>query len=174
MLLVAARAGTVSLDDAGHCYHCAEPVEPDAPREESRDRIRRAKMPIYEYQCEECGPFTRTRAMSMSAEPANCPGCNCAAARAFLTPPRVMGMDRARRSARSGRPARRRWWRGARGRRGAREAWEAPHGNEGRFTRAPGRRNHFRRRPPGARAKRGAAKLLTYLLIALGTFFLIT
>ena len=50
-------------------------------------------MPIYEYLCEDCGPFTEMRAMARSAEPAACPGCDCKADRAFLTAPRVLGMD---------------------------------------------------------------------------------
>ncbi|MEO5768866.1 MAG: zinc ribbon domain-containing protein [Polyangia bacterium] len=38
-------------------------------------------MPIYEYQCDSCGPFAASRLMSSSALPAPCPECGAAAAR---------------------------------------------------------------------------------------------
>ncbi|MGQ9369380.1 FmdB family zinc ribbon protein [Azospirillum sp. ST 5-10] len=44
-------------------------------------------MPMYEYLCAHCGPFSDLRPMSRSAEPAPCPGCGAEAPRAILTAP---------------------------------------------------------------------------------------
>lgn len=40
-------------------------------------------MPIYEYDCEECGPFTKMRNFDHSSEPANCPECGASSPRIF-------------------------------------------------------------------------------------------
>ncbi|WP_088345694.1 MULTISPECIES: FmdB family zinc ribbon protein [Rhodomicrobium] len=56
-------------------------------------------MPVYDYDCAHCGPFTATQQMARSAEPLACPECGEAAPRAFFTAPAVAGMDAGRRSA---------------------------------------------------------------------------
>ncbi len=56
-------------------------------------------MPIYDYDCESCGPFREMRPMSQSAEPCPCPVCATPAPRAFLTMPALFTMDSGRRSA---------------------------------------------------------------------------
>lgn len=38
-------------------------------------------MPIYEYQCPDCGPFSAWRSMAASAGPAACPTCQLPAER---------------------------------------------------------------------------------------------
>ena len=38
-------------------------------------------MPLYEYDCLDCGPFTLWRAMAESSAPAPCQSCNAPAAR---------------------------------------------------------------------------------------------
>ena len=49
-------------------------------------------MPLYDYSCEECGPFTELRSMSRSSEPMPCPTCGKAAGRT-LTAPFIADMD---------------------------------------------------------------------------------
>jgi putative FmdB family regulatory protein len=44
-------------------------------------------MPTYEYQCEECGPFTQMRPMAECELPSQCPGCGREAPRVILTAP---------------------------------------------------------------------------------------
>ncbi len=43
-------------------------------------------MPLYDYDCEECGPFTEFRSMSRSADPMPCPTCGTAAERTLTAP----------------------------------------------------------------------------------------
>lgn len=50
-------------------------------------------MPVYDYQCPSCGPFTAFRAMVDYAKPADCDVCGDAAPRAILTAPALAGMD---------------------------------------------------------------------------------
>lgn len=45
-------------------------------------------MPIYEYLCNECGPFTDMRPMAECDEPNICPECGDEAPRVLLTAPR--------------------------------------------------------------------------------------
>lgn len=52
-------------------------------------------MPVYDYQCPECGVFTVSRPMSAYRDPCACPDCGKEAARVFLTSPAVGGQDRA-------------------------------------------------------------------------------
>ena len=40
-------------------------------------------MPVYEYSCEECGPFTKLRGFDQSGEPANCPDCGALSPKVF-------------------------------------------------------------------------------------------
>jgi len=56
-------------------------------------------MPVYDYQCDACGPFVETRPMAECEEPCPCPGCGAAAARAYLTAPRLGTMSSERRAA---------------------------------------------------------------------------
>jgi putative FmdB family regulatory protein len=36
-------------------------------------------MPLYDYQCAQCGPFTELRPMAECEAPSACPGCGCCA-----------------------------------------------------------------------------------------------
>ena len=56
-------------------------------------------MPVYDYACAECGPFTVMRPMAECDAPHPCPGCGGTAARAWLTAPRLGAMSSARRAA---------------------------------------------------------------------------
>ncbi len=49
-------------------------------------------MPLYDYDCHECGPFTGWGSMSRSSEPMACPNCGKAAPR-ILTAPFIADMD---------------------------------------------------------------------------------
>ena len=40
-------------------------------------------MPVYEYNCGECGPFTKMRGLDQSSAPANCPECGAASPKIF-------------------------------------------------------------------------------------------
>jgi len=40
-------------------------------------------MPVYEYNCEECGPFTKLRGLDQSSQPANCPECGASSPKIF-------------------------------------------------------------------------------------------
>ena len=40
-------------------------------------------MPVYEYNCEECGPFTKLRGLDQSSAPANCPECGTSSPKIF-------------------------------------------------------------------------------------------
>jgi putative FmdB family regulatory protein len=51
-------------------------------------------MPVYEYLCAECGPFSEIRPMAESGLPLDCPHCGEEAPRAILTAPRLGGMSR--------------------------------------------------------------------------------
>jgi len=56
-------------------------------------------MPVYDYLCSDCGPFTVMRPMAECEEPHDCPECSRSAPRAFLTAPHFATMDGARRKA---------------------------------------------------------------------------
>lgn len=49
-------------------------------------------MPVYEYLCEACGPFTELRPMAQCEDPSDCPACGDSAPRVILTAPRLAGM----------------------------------------------------------------------------------
>ena len=55
-------------------------------------------MPIYDYDCQVCGPFTAMRPMAEFRDPSACPSCGAGASRASLSAPGIPGMDPARRS----------------------------------------------------------------------------
>jgi putative FmdB family regulatory protein len=44
-------------------------------------------MPVYDYECKDCGPFTFMRPMAECDRPARCPECGGKAPRAFLNAP---------------------------------------------------------------------------------------
>lgn len=56
-------------------------------------------MPIYDYDCESCGPFRETRPMAKSDEPCECPECGEPSSRAFFVMPAFACMDVSKRSA---------------------------------------------------------------------------
>ncbi len=51
-------------------------------------------MPVYDYLCSECGPFTEMRPMMECDAPQSCPECSALAPRAFLTAPYFATMSR--------------------------------------------------------------------------------
>ncbi len=58
-------------------------------------------MPIYEYLCSECGPFTAMRPMAECDLPSGCPICGTSAPRVILTAPHCSTMPAATRLAHS-------------------------------------------------------------------------
>ncbi|HEY1944087.1 MAG TPA: zinc ribbon domain-containing protein [Roseiarcus sp.] len=56
-------------------------------------------MPVYDYLCDECGPFTEVRPMSEFDSPCECPSCAIAAPRVILTAPHFACMPAATRNA---------------------------------------------------------------------------
>lgn len=57
-------------------------------------------MPLYEFVCENCGPFEERRPYSASSSPARCPRCQSPARRSF-TPPYLYRTSRPYRQARA-------------------------------------------------------------------------
>ena len=56
-------------------------------------------MPVYDYECGDCGFFTEMRGMSLCDSPCDCPICGTPSPRAFLTMPAMLKMDGAKRKA---------------------------------------------------------------------------
>ena len=56
-------------------------------------------MPVYDYLCGRCGPFTEMRPMAECDLPSDCPDCGRQAPRAFLTAPYFSAMSAERRRA---------------------------------------------------------------------------
>jgi putative FmdB family regulatory protein len=56
-------------------------------------------MPVYDYQCARCGPFTEMRPMSDCDRAQPCPRCARRSPRAFLTAPYCADMSAERRRA---------------------------------------------------------------------------
>ena len=50
-------------------------------------------MPVYEYLCSDCGPFTDIRPMADYEQPSDCPECGRSAPRVILTAPRFSAMS---------------------------------------------------------------------------------
>ena len=50
-------------------------------------------MPVYDYQCPSCGPFSAIRAMADYAQPSPCDGCGEPAPRAVGSAPAIAGMN---------------------------------------------------------------------------------
>ena len=49
-------------------------------------------MPVYEYLCNDCGPFTDMRPMAECDAPQDCPRCEIEAPRVILTAPNFFCM----------------------------------------------------------------------------------
>src|ERR1700743_28320 len=56
-------------------------------------------MPVYEYLCDDCGPFKDMRPMSECDEPQDCPQCAGLSPRAILTAPNFFCMPSDKRKA---------------------------------------------------------------------------
>jgi putative FmdB family regulatory protein len=56
-------------------------------------------MPMYDYDCDRCGPFTALRPMAEFEAPCACPHCEAMAPRVMLTAPAIATMPGARRHA---------------------------------------------------------------------------
>jgi putative FmdB family regulatory protein len=56
-------------------------------------------MPVYEYLCDSCGPFTDMRPMAECELPQDCPDCGTVAPRVILTAPNYFGMTAERKLA---------------------------------------------------------------------------
>lgn len=48
-------------------------------------------MPIYDYACDACGPFTALRPMALFRDPCACPECGGGAARIVVSAPALIG-----------------------------------------------------------------------------------
>ena len=56
-------------------------------------------MPVYEYLCDDCGPFTDMRPMAECDAPQDCPRCESESPRVILTAPNFFCMPSDRRKA---------------------------------------------------------------------------
>jgi putative FmdB family regulatory protein len=56
-------------------------------------------MPVYEYLCNDCGPFTDIRPMAEYEEPQDCPTCASVSPRVILTAPQFSCMPASQRKA---------------------------------------------------------------------------
>jgi putative FmdB family regulatory protein len=56
-------------------------------------------MPIYDYYCEDCGPFTAFASLQNFKEPCDCPTCAQTAPRVMMNVPRLAVMSSANRRA---------------------------------------------------------------------------
>ena len=56
-------------------------------------------MPVYEYLCNDCGPFTDMRPMAECDEPQDCPQCESESPRVILTAPNFFCMPSDKRKA---------------------------------------------------------------------------
>ena len=48
-------------------------------------------MPLYDYACDACGPFTAIQPMAQFRDPCACPECGSGAERTFLSAPAIVG-----------------------------------------------------------------------------------
>ncbi|WP_336489383.1 FmdB family zinc ribbon protein [Methylobacterium nigriterrae] len=83
---------------AGPRWSSSPPREPSSragsrslgPSAISPDELKRGDpMPIYDYECEGCGPFTAMRPMAQFRDPCACPECGAEAPRTFLSAPAI-------------------------------------------------------------------------------------
>ncbi|MCB8819286.1 FmdB family zinc ribbon protein [Microvirga rosea] len=51
-------------------------------------------MPIYDYECQGCGPFTAMQPMARFQDACVCPKCGAEASRAFLSAPAIARINR--------------------------------------------------------------------------------
>ena len=56
-------------------------------------------MPFYDYECDQCGPFTALRPMAECADPLFCLDCGASSARVFLRAPAIACSDAGTRKA---------------------------------------------------------------------------
>jgi putative FmdB family regulatory protein len=56
-------------------------------------------MPVYEYLCDECGPFTDMRPMAECDAPQDCPNCESTSRRVILTAPNFFSLPADKRKA---------------------------------------------------------------------------
>ena len=56
-------------------------------------------MPVYEYLCNDCGPFTDMRPMAECDDPQDCPQCETESPRVILTAPAFFCMPSDKRKA---------------------------------------------------------------------------
>ncbi|MGP0059766.1 MAG: FmdB family zinc ribbon protein [Beijerinckiaceae bacterium] len=56
-------------------------------------------MPVYDYVCVDCGPFSELKPMSAWSDPCGCPLCGQSCERAILRAPFIAGMDPTKRTA---------------------------------------------------------------------------
>ena len=56
-------------------------------------------MPVYEYLCDDCGPFTDMRPMAECDDPQDCPNCESESPRVILTAPAFFCMPSDKRKA---------------------------------------------------------------------------
>ncbi len=56
-------------------------------------------MPVYDYECAECGVFTALRPMADYDKPCDCPDCGTVSSRVMLSVPYVSGVSKATRVA---------------------------------------------------------------------------
>jgi putative FmdB family regulatory protein len=54
-------------------------------------------MPVYDYLCADCGPFTDMRPMAECDLPRGCPDCGSEAPRAFLNAPQITSKSTSKR-----------------------------------------------------------------------------
>lgn len=50
-------------------------------------------MPVYEYQCVDCGTFEEMMPISQFQDPCDCPGCGVSAPRVLITMPRLAAVS---------------------------------------------------------------------------------
>ncbi len=56
-------------------------------------------MPVYDYDCQSCGPFNELQTVDRAGEPVPCPRCGAPSPRAFTTMPRLSNLTAERREA---------------------------------------------------------------------------
>src|SRR5205823_8845874 len=74
-------------------------MPPRIRRRKFHDRSRGNEMPVYEYLCNDCGPFTDMRPMAECDDPQACPRCEISSPRVILTAPNFFCMPSDRRKA---------------------------------------------------------------------------
>src|SRR5262249_4767229 len=81
--------------DAGRRREPAAPHPPSPTAPIARGN----QMPVYEYLCNDCGPFTDMRPMAECDDPQDCPRCESEAPRVILTAPAFFCMPSDKRRA---------------------------------------------------------------------------